>query len=280
MARYVKGVVARIPGEKNLPAIQLERELSLINDTVEENVRKRLNQDHGVNVVSVDIGIIDFDKTSPSFLQLERLSKEITVGVAYAAAEAEAANLRDMQAINAENTRETMRIQREEAQYAQRKQTQTANLSAFQMEKQAEVGIAGAEALGKYSTAVNNTTNGGAGFDPISFMSQMAMGGMIAQNVAETMGNAMDGLNQQDNSQSIPPLPNASYHVAMNGQVAGPFDIHQLTQMAAAGMIQPDTLVWTSGLPNWMKAETVKELSDLFTKKESLERSIPPLPEI
>lgn len=44
---------------------------------------------------------------------------------------------------------EKMRIQREEGQYAQHKQTQSSNIGAFQVEKQAEVGVAGAEALGQ-----------------------------------------------------------------------------------------------------------------------------------
>ena len=48
-----------------------------------------------------------------------------------------------------EDYEERLRIQREEEQYAVHKQTQSSNLGAFQVEKQAEVGKAGAEALGK-----------------------------------------------------------------------------------------------------------------------------------
>ena len=44
---------------------------------------------------------------------------------------------------------ERLRIQRQEGQYTMHKQTQSANIGAFQVEKQAEVGVAGAQALGQ-----------------------------------------------------------------------------------------------------------------------------------
>ena len=52
-------------------------------------------------------------------------------------------------AIGVEQQTETLRIQREECQYAMHKGTQTANIGASQIEQQVQVGIAGAEALGK-----------------------------------------------------------------------------------------------------------------------------------
>ena len=50
--------------EKGIPVIQLERKLTEINDVVEESLKKRLQNEFGVTVSSVDIDAIDIDKTS------------------------------------------------------------------------------------------------------------------------------------------------------------------------------------------------------------------------
>jgi len=50
------------------------------------------------------------------------------------------------------------------------------------------------------------------------------------------------------------------YYVNSQGQRVGPVEKNQL---AYAG-IQPDTLVWSEGMPNWMRAADIVELSFLF----------------
>jgi uncharacterized membrane protein YhaH (DUF805 family) len=47
-----------------------------------------------------------------------------------------------------------------------------------------------------------------------------------------------------------------TWFVALNGQQAGPFTIDQLRGMAAAGTLQPDTLVWAEGMAGWAPANT------------------------
>ena len=76
---------------------------------------------------------------------------------------------------------ERLRIQREEGQYAMHKQTQTANIGAFQVEKQAEVGVAGAKALGQMGTNGAGDINlggggDGTGFNMAAVMASMAVG--------------------------------------------------------------------------------------------------------
>ena len=62
------------------------------------------------------------------------------------------------------------------------KQTQSANLGAFQSELQANVGIAGAEALSQMGAngagSVDLGGQGGAGFNPAAMMAAMAVGGV------------------------------------------------------------------------------------------------------
>ena len=97
--------------------------------------------------------------------------------------------------IEIENYEENLRINREEGQYAVHKQTQTDNMAAFQVEKQAEVGIAGAEALGHMGeNGAGNVNLGGAssGFNPAAMMASMAVGNVVGQNIAGSMSTVMN----------------------------------------------------------------------------------------
>src|SRR5699024_3509594 len=103
---------------------------------------------------------------------------------------------------------ERLRIQREEGQYAMHKQTQTANIGAFQVEKQAEVGVAGAQALGQMgASGAGDVSLGGSGegFNMAAMMASMAVGGAIGQNIAGAMNNMMGGINQQATAGAVPP---------------------------------------------------------------------------
>ena len=158
------------------------------------------------------------------------------------------------------------------------KQTQTANIGAFQVEKQAEVGVAGAQALGQMGAngAGDVSLSGsGEGFNMAAMMASMAVGGAVGQNIAGAMNNMMGGINQQATPGAVPPpIPTVAYHVAVNGQATGPFDISVLTQMAAAGQLTADSLVWKNGMAQWAKAGTVDELKNLFAN------AMPPIPPI
>ena len=79
------------------------------------------------------------------------------------------------------------------------------------------------------------------------------------------MGNAMAGMNGIGQpGMTPPPVPVAAYHVAVNGQAAGPFDMNALKQMSAAGQFVGESLVWKPGMTEWVKASSVDELKGLF----------------
>ena len=62
-----------------------------------------------------------------------------------------------------------------------------------------------------------------------------------------------------------PPLPTAvAFHVAINGQQAGPFDMMALQAQANTGSLKRDSLVWKAGMAQWSQAATVPELAALF----------------
>lgn len=262
VSRYVKDIVTNAPATNNIPVIQIESKISQINDVIEYDIVERLRESFGVDVSGFDIGAIEVDKQSEGYRQLMAVTKEITAV--------------KMQAETADYV-ERLRIQREEGQYAQHKQTQSANIGAFQVEKQAEVGIAGAEALGHMGEngagGVDLGGGGGAGFNPAAMMAGMAVGGAVGQNIAGTMNGMMSGVNQQPaTSTTPPPIPTVLYHVAVNGQPAGPYDMNTLSQMARNGQLTASTLVWTNGMAAWSRVDEINELKDL------LQTVIPPIP--
>ena len=261
VSRYVKDTVANAPAAHNIPVIQIETKTAQINDVVEYDLTERLKENFGVLVSGVDIGAIEIDKNSEGYRQLMAVTKNV------AATKIEA---------ETQDYVERLRIQREEGQYAMHKQTQTANIGAFQVEKQADVGIAGAQALGQMGANGAGDVNlggDGDGFNMAAMMASMAVGGAVGQNIAGAMNNMMGGINQQTTPSVVPPpIPTMAYHVAINGQAAGPFDMTSLTQMAANGQLTGDSLVWKNGMAHWEKAIAVDELKGLFS-------TMPPIPE-
>lgn len=285
LIRYVKGVVANIPSDKGIPVIQLERKILEINDSVETYVKPRLQNDFGVTVSAVDISDVELDKASEGYKELKAVTADITTQTTQAQAAVNIKQMQDMQRVQMENLEETQRIQREEMQRAQKLQTESANLSAFQIEKQSEVGIAGANALGQMGAngGVGVSLGDGGGFNPAGMMAGMAMGSAIGQNMAGMMNGALGGVNQQVPPQmpgmNVPPVPPVSqYNVAVNGQNTGPYTIQVLSQMAAGGQFSKDSLVWKSGMANWQKAEEVAELAPLFVPSAPSVPPIPPVP--
>ncbi len=256
VSRYVKNVVANAPAAYHIPVVQIENKTAQINDAVETDIGKRLQKDFGVVVSGVDIGAIEIDKTSDGYRRLAAITKDITTMTIRAQTEA-----------NLEHYTDSLRIQREEGQYATHKATQTANLSAFQVEKQAEVGIAGAEALGQMGANGAGDVNLGGGFNMASIMASMAVGGAVGQNIASTMNSVMGGGQQP----VTPPPITATYFVALGGQATGPFDVTTLAQMAREGKLTVESLVWKNGMAAWSRAGEVEELRGVFP-------SMPPIP--
>lgn len=253
VTRHVKDIVANAPAANNIPLVQIEAKTAQINDVVEFDVSKRLKETFGVDVSGVDIGTIEIDKSSEGYRQLMAVAKDITAT--------------KLQAETADYV-ERLRIQREEGQYAMHKQTQSANIGAFQVEKQAEVGVAGAEALGhmgENGAGSVDLGNGGTGFNPAAMMAGMAVGGAVGQNIAGIMNNSMAGANQAAPSGATPPpIPVVAYHIAVNGQATGPYNLQVLQQMIATGQLTADSLVWKTGMTMWIKTGETDDLKGLF----------------
>ncbi len=104
--------------------------------------------------------------------------------------------------------------------------------------------------------------NPGAGGQGMNLATGIALGGAAGQMLGQSMQQ------QQQMAQAPaapPPLPQAaSFHVAIGGQQAGPYDMATLQQYVQSGQITRDTLVWKAGMAAWTKAGDVADLSSLF----------------
>lgn len=271
VSRYVKDAVANAPAAHNIPLVQIETKTATINDAVEYDISERLKESFGVVVSGVDIGTIEIDKSSEGYRQLMSVTKDIAGATTRAEAEAKIRDIEQKQRIEAADYEERLRIAREEGAYAQHMHTRTANIGAYQVEKQAEVGVAGAEALGKMGANGAGTIDmggdggSGMGFNPAAMMASMAVGGVVGQNIAGVMGNAMSGMNQSGQpGMTPPPIPVVAYHVAVNGQATGPYNLQVLQQMISGGQLTADSLVWKTGMAAWIKAGETDDLKGLF----------------
>jgi len=258
VAKYIKGVITNIPSEKGIPVLQIERQIFQINEYVEAYLKPRLENDFGVNLKGLDIATIEADKESNGFAELKKITIDQQSKATIAQNDVSIKNLQDMQNINAGNMEETLRLQREEAQRAQKLQTETNFMGAHALNQQTDVLKTGAESLGNMS----NMGGGSGGMNPAGMMTGMMMGGAMGNQMAGMM-NSM-GQNMQNQQNTPPPPPTIAYSVSVNGQTAGPFHLQQLQQMVQNGQLTPNTHVWKQGMSAWELAGNVQELATLF----------------
>lgn len=241
VSRYTKDIVANIPTAENIPVVQLDRKTDLISEKLEAVVSERLNDNFGVLVSGVDVGAVEIDKDSDGYRELVKVTKNVTT----ARVEAET-----------EDYKERLRIAREEGQYAQRKQTETAHFAAYQVEAQRDVGVAGANALGQMGANGGGNADAG-GFNPAAMMAGMTLGGAIGQNLAGTM-------NGVSSAPVPPPIPESKYYVAVNGQPTGPYTVASLREMMQNGQLTRLSLVWKDGMAGWSAVENVDDLKSVL----------------
>ncbi len=252
VARYVKDAVAKAPAENDIPLIQIETKNDLINDKAEINVKERLFETFGVTVTGFDINSIELDKDTEAYEELKKVSKDL------AARKAE---------IDIQHYEESLRIQREEEQYAAHMGTKQANLGAYETEVKGEVGVESAKALGKMGEngagridiGGDDGQGGGVGFNPVSLMAGLAVGGAVAKNIGGTLDQTMNAAG------NVPPtIPAITFHIVVDGKAIGPFETAKVIEMINNGQVKKDTLVWKQGTPNWVKASDLAEFAASF----------------
>jgi membrane protease subunit (stomatin/prohibitin family) len=267
VTKYIKGIITNIPSDKGIPVLHMEKQLLVINDLIAAYLKPRMENDFGVNMKGFDLATIDVDKESQGYAELRKVTAEQATKTTVAQTNVNIKNMSDMQGINALNMEDTLRVQREEAQRAQKLQTETNFIGAHALNQQTDVLKTGAESLGNMGNM--DIGGGGGGMNPAGMMTGMMMGGAMGNQMAGMMNNMGQNMNQQQNTP--PPPPTIAYSVSVNGQTAGPFNLQQLQQMVQNGQLTQNTHVWKQGMPGWEVAGNVQELASLFG-------AVPPTP--
>lgn len=136
--------------------------------------------------------------------------------------------------------------------------------------------IGNLQAYTQYETAssIRDAANnpGGAAGVGVGLGAGMAMGAQMVNAMGGAMGGGAVGGGMAGGAMP-PPLPGAiAYHIAVNGQQLGPFDMGALQGHVSGGQLKRDSLVWKAGMAQWAKASEVAELQPLFASVP------PPLP--
>lgn len=270
VTRRIKSEVTNAPEKHQLPVLQIQRRLEEINDIVKPRIAEDL-EEFAVTLKRVDISRIDVDKDSDGYCELRAVTADQQRATINAQTAVNIRNMSDMQTINAQNLEQTLAIQREEAQRAQRLQTETQFIGAHALDRQADVMQTAAKSMG-------NTGFGGgigsSGINPAQFMTGMAVGGALGGQMAGMVNNMGQQMNNQwqqaaaNQANTPPPMPGAApkvtYMVSLNGQQWGPYDMTQMRQLAQNGQLTPQTYVWANGMAQWVMANQVPELATLF----------------
>jgi membrane protease subunit (stomatin/prohibitin family) len=107
---------------------------------------------------------------------------------------------------------------------------------------------------------------------------QAGMGMAMAGQMAGALQGAMAPGGQGGGPGAAPPpLPGqVLFHVDMNGQPGGPFNVQQIQAGIANGQVTPTTLVWSAGMAAWAPANTVPALQALFVTPPPMPPPMPP----
>ena len=98
--------------------------------------------------------------------------------------------------------------------------------------------------------AAQNESGNGAVF---GMMAGGQLGGMLGQQMQPQMAPPPP-----------PPPPQVVYHLAVNGQQQGPYNLQTLQQLALTRQLTPETLAWTAGMAAWQPAGTIPALQQIF----------------
>lgn len=115
------------------------------------------------------------------------------------------------------------------------------------------------------ASAIKDAANNPGGLAAAGAGAGMGLG--IGGQMAQAMGGMLppQAQPQQASGQTAPPVPPQLHlFVAQNGQQTGPFDLPALQQMAQAGQLTRETLVWKQGMPAWAAAGSLAELTPMF----------------
>ncbi|MCF3648935.1 SPFH domain-containing protein [Synoicihabitans lomoniglobus] len=141
------------------------------------------------------------------------------------------------------------------------------------LDKRSSMGILGN--LDQYTkfqaaTAMEKAAENSAGGGAAEGMG-LGMGFAMAGQMAHAMQPSAAGGSGGGQAPPPPPPPALTFHVAVNGQTTGPFDLNTLKLQAQSGAFTRASTVWREGQSGWLPAGQVTELNPVFA-------TVPPPP--
>lgn len=103
------------------------------------------------------------------------------------------------------------------------------------------------------------------------------IGAAFNSQISNMANNVMGASSPTPPSTPPPPpgaAPTVSFHISINGQQYGPYDMNMLSQMVANRQLTPNTYVWRPGMAQWLQAAQCPELAPLFSSP------VPPPPPV
>lgn len=229
IAKYVKGVVANAPADSQIPVLQLERKILEISELIQKHVTPKVEKLFAITIRSLDITSINIDKESRGYRELKAITADLERDREQAKNEVNISNYRQQNEMNMEVNRmqtvDSMRMQIEDQRERLRIQREGIEMNQEQQIKD-----------GRFGRGMGSGMMGGN-----AMFGTPPMGGMTP-----------------------PAPPSSQYHIYMNGQQTGPYDVSTLQHFVQMGTMTPQTQVWASGMPQWMTASSIPELASLF----------------
>lgn len=104
-----------------------------------------------------------------------------------------------------------------------------------------------------------------ANFSPIDRLMEFGMGVGMAQQMVNTMNQAMQTMQIPESARPVRPAE-PEWYVAVDGKATGPYSAAEVKSKLLAKEITPSTLVWTAGMAVWQTAESTPQMVQLITQ--------------
>lgn len=92
------------------------------------------------------------------------------------------------------------------------------------------------------------------------------MGAGLGLGLGAGVGTQMSNVSGNLNTNSTPSLPPILYYVLINNQQNGPLSFTQLSQLVSDVRVNKQSLVWKTGLENWVLITELPEFSNSFNQ--------------
>ncbi len=313
LTQEIKQIVANAPKDTGIFIMHFNSLIGEMGHYILSRVQERIMQRFGIFASDVIVEDVRYNEEGEGYQRLKRLTEEqaqkynlenekttllsfeIQRETMRTDADIRNQTAKEMAGMQMEHLRDVTARMREEAQFAQRMQSEQAAkqaslgsestyINAHSINKQAEVLKTGMENIGQMGSM--NFGGGDGHMNPAGMMTGMMMGAAMGQQVGgmmNQMGQTMQqGMASAGKPQAAPPpipTPQQSvYYLAINGAQYGPCDVTALSQMLAAGQINGDTLAWCEGMPAWQPMKMIPGLAGLFAPQGGA--TPPPIPNI